>query len=67
MLLPLALLVSLPQGGPPPSFPPQPSGFTQRVDAQADGDFTEWSADGERLYWTRGSDHCSKNPASSTR
>jgi len=38
-------------------------GFTKRVDARLDGDFTEWSADGERLYWTRGENHYEKSLA----
>lgn len=29
-------------------------GFSKRVDEDQDGDFMEWSEDGERLYWTRG-------------
>ncbi len=29
-------------------------GFTKRVDKDQDGDFTEWSADGSTLEWTRG-------------
>jgi hypothetical protein len=29
-------------------------GFAARVDQKQDGDFTEWSADGKSLEWTRG-------------
>ncbi|MCG8603876.1 amidohydrolase family protein, partial [bacterium] len=29
-------------------------GFTERVDADEDGDFMEWSPDGQLLTWTRG-------------
>ena len=29
-------------------------GYSRRVDDDRDGDFTEWSADGTSLYWTRG-------------
>jgi imidazolonepropionase-like amidohydrolase len=35
-------------------------GFTQRVDVNHDGDFTEWSPAGNVLYWTRGTEHCAK-------
>lgn len=29
-------------------------GFCKRVDDALDGDFTEWTVDGQGLYWTRG-------------
>jgi imidazolonepropionase-like amidohydrolase/Tol biopolymer transport system component len=35
-------------------------GFTKRVDNDEDGDFVEWTDDGEALYWTRGQHHCLK-------
>ena len=37
-------------------------GFTKRVD-RLDGDFTEWTDDGEALYWTRGSRFVQKSLA----
>ncbi len=39
------------------------TGFTVRVDPEEDGDFTEWSADSQSLYWTRGRYHCTKTLA----
>ena len=38
-------------------------GFSARVDAELDGDFTEWTDDGEGLYWTRGGKHYTKSLA----
>ncbi len=39
------------------------NGFAQRVDAELDGDFTEWNAAGDGLYWTRGAKHYAKSLA----
>ncbi len=36
-------------------------GFTQRIDQDEDGDFTEWTADGRGLFWTRGKYFCEKS------
>jgi imidazolonepropionase-like amidohydrolase/Tol biopolymer transport system component len=35
-------------------------GFTARVDERWDGDFTEWTAESDGLYWTRGPWFCTK-------
>ncbi len=38
-------------------------GFCQRVDADEDGDFMEWTEDGEALFWTRGKSFFQKSLA----